>query len=490
MKRILIILCVQVGLFCSCNNWLEVEPADQISKNKLFEDEVGFQNALNGVYQKLAETDLYGKVLSWGALSFMEQDYDLNYAYDYTDALMGSFEYYEADYSLPVIDNVWSGLYNAIANCNLLLKEISDESPSKFALDTIAKDLIMGEAYALRAFCHLDLIRLFAPAPVVDEQAALVPYHVVYPSEVTNALPTKDAIDLCIEDLLKAKDLVAYHDTIYNRNGMLYKKDARFDGIYINTINGGDFYNKRGYRLNYCAIVGLLARAYLYKGDVDNALFYAKHFYDRFYNGNKWFSFSSSTYYTTSLSDKQKKYLEECLFGFYNANLLLDVESYYSASGYSQARLADYDGIFADDGDDWRSYLFSSDDAHNVYKYREVGNQSIDEVEGLTIPILRMSEIYYILIECNYLKGNTEESVRLLNEFRAKKGCKRQIASINGVNDLYEILINDARREFVGEGQLFFMYKRLNRDIKVAGGVITATNERMVWEVPDSQIFY
>ena len=190
------------------------------------------------------------------------------------------------------------------------------------------------------------------------------------------------------------------------------------------------------------------------------------------------------------MSDKQKKYLEECLFGFYNANLLLDVESYYSASGYSQARLADYDGIFADDGDDWRSYLFSSDDAHNVYKYREVGNQSIDEVEGLTIPILRMSEIYYILIECNYLKGNTEESVRLLNEFRAKKGCKRQIASINGVNDLYEILINDARREFVGEGQLFFMYKRLNRDIKVAGGVITATNERMVWDVPDSQIFY
>ena len=148
MKRILIILCVQVGLFCSCNNWLEVEPADQISKNKLFEDEMGFQNALNGIYQKLAESSLYGKVLSWGALSFMEQDYDLNYAYDYTDALMGSFEYYEADYSLPVIDNVWSGLYNAIANCNLLLKEISDESPSKFALDTIAKDLIMGEAYA------------------------------------------------------------------------------------------------------------------------------------------------------------------------------------------------------------------------------------------------------------------------------------------------------------------------------------------------------
>lgn len=488
MKRVLIVLCLQVGLFCSCNNWLEVEPADQISKNKLFEDEVGFQNALNGVYQKLAETDLYGKVLSWGALSFMEQDYDLNYAYDYTDALMGSFEYYETGYSLPLIDNVWSGLYNAIANCNLLLKEISDESPSKFALDTIAKDLIMGEAYALRAFCHLDLIRLFAPAPAVDGQTALVPYQATYPSEVTSPLSTEETLDLVIEDLLRAKDLVAYHDTLYNINTMAYKQASRFEGVY--AISGGDFYNKRGYRLNYCAIVGLLVRAYLYKGDIDNALLYAEHFYDRFYNGKKWFAFSSSSNYTTTLPYKQKKYLDECLFGFYNANLLLDVESYYSTTAYSEARLADYDGVFANDGDDWRSYLFSGDDAHYVYKYREVNNYTVDDVEGLTIPILRLSEIYYALIECNYLKGNVTESVRLLNEFRANKGCKRQITSINGVNDLYEILINDARREFVGEGQLFFMYKRLNRDIKVAGGVITATSERMVWEVPDSQNFY
>lgn len=490
MKKILIIVCLQVGLLCSCNKWLDIDPVNQIGKDELFEEESGFQNALNGIYQKLAESDLYGKNLSWGALSFMEQDYDLNYAYDYTDALMGNFEYNEVDYSLLLIDNVWSGLYNAIANCNLLLKEISEVSPSLFAMDTIAKDLITGEAYALRAFCHLDLLRLFAPAPVVDGQVALVPYQASYPSEITTPLSTEETIDLIIEDLLKAKDLVAYHDTIYNKAGMAYKQASLFEGVYVNMIKGGDFYNKRGYRLNYCAIIGLLARAYLYKGDIDNALLYAQHFYDRFYNGNKWFAFSSSTNYTTTLPYKQKKYLDECLFAFYNANLLLEVESYYATSTYSECRLADYEGLFANDGDDWRSYLFSTDNAHYIYKYREVNNYSVDDVEGLAIPVLRLSEIYYTLIECNYLKGNVEEALRLLNELRSKKGCKRQITSINGISDLYEILINDARREFVGEGQLFFMYKRLNRDIKVAGGVITATEERMVWDIPDSQIFY
>lgn len=80
--------------------------------------------------------------------------------------------------------------------------------------------------------------------------------------------------------------------------------------------------------------------------------------------------------------------------------------------------------------------------------------------------------------------------MRLLKEFRDKKGCKRQISSVSDIGSLYDILINDARREFVGEGQLFFMYKRLNRNILVENGEITASEERMTFKVPDSQNFY
>ncbi|KIO42971.1 RagB/SusD family nutrient uptake outer membrane protein [Sanguibacteroides justesenii] len=488
MRKGFIILCIQIGLFCSCNSWLELEPANQISKGKLFSDEAGFQNALNGIYQKCGETSLYGKNLSWGALSLIAQDYDLDMINNNSDADMGEYEY-ESSYGLTIIDNIWSGLYNAIANCNLLLNEISSASPSLFALDTVAKNLIMGEAYALRAFCHLDLIRLFAPAPVKNDQAALVPYHETYPSVITKPLKTKDAIDKVIEDLLKAKDLVAYHDTIYNKTSMAYKASARFQGQY--TPKGGAFYNKRGYRLNYCAIVGLLARAYLYKGDVDNALFYAKHFYDRFYNGNRWFAFNSSYDYSTSLNYKQKKYLEECLFAFYNGDLLEAIENYCAGSGYysSSLQLADYDGIFAEDMDDYRTNLIDPIE-HDIYKYRRVNNYQRDNVEGTAIPVLRLSEMYYILMECNFLKGNTTECLRLLKEFRSKKGSKRSITSVGDIRSLYDILINDARREFIGEGQLFFMYKRLNRNILVKNGEITASEERMTFKVPDSQNFY
>ena len=45
-----VILLLLVFLTVSCNDWLDIEPKSQIDKDKLFSDETGFQNALNGIY--------------------------------------------------------------------------------------------------------------------------------------------------------------------------------------------------------------------------------------------------------------------------------------------------------------------------------------------------------------------------------------------------------------------------------------------------------
>lgn len=488
MRLIFIIILFAQGVcLMSCSKWLDINPENQIGKDQLFEDEMGFQNALNGIYQKCSETSLYGKNLSWGALSLMAQNYRQEFIRDLTDQYFGKYEYESAEV-LQAIDGIWSGMYNVIANCNLLLKEIASKPASMFMLDTVAKNLIEGEAYALRAMAHFDLIRLFASAPNKNADMAVVPYHDTYPSEVTLPLKTKDAIDRVIKDLLHAKDLVAYHDTSYNKEAFLHGASGRFGKS--EGIKGGDFFKKRGYRLNYCAIVGMLSRVYMYKGDVDQALFYAQYFYDRFYKNNAWFFFNTPEDYTTSLIYKQKKYLEECIFAFYNRDLLQNVESYCAGDNGSDLLLADYDGIFYDDTDDYRASLLSDSDEHFIYKYRDVNSSLRNEFEGYTIPVLRISEIFYILIEGHYLKGNVTQALELLKELRMKKGAKRQISSIESLDHLYDILVNDARREFIGEGQLFFMYKRLNRDILIENGSIAAMEERMTFKVPDSQNFY
>ena len=114
---------------------------------------------------------------------------------------------------------------------------------------------------------------------------------------------------------------------------------------------------------------------------------------------------------------------------------------------------------------------------------------SIDSGEGRVLPNLRMSEIYYILIECLYEKDQAK-AFELLQELRRARGCKRIVSSALGISDLQDILINDARQEFIGEGQLFFMYKRLNKSILSVGAAVNPSNKVFVFGIPDSQKIY
>ena len=48
------------------------------------------------------------------------------------------------------------------------------------------------------------------------------------------------------------------------------------------------------------------------------------------------------------------------------------------------------------------------------------------------------------------------------------------------------VLVNDAQREFFGEGQTFFMFKRLMRTMK-GREEVQATEENMVLPLPTSE---
>ncbi len=483
MKKILFILPILTISLISCNKWLEVRPKSEIIKDVVFSNEVGFHNALNGIYQKCSEPSLYGKTLSWGLLSCIAQ----NYASATNIVEQSAMRYlYQSERILPLINSVWSQSYNAIANCNILLNEIENVQPSLFTLDTTGRNVIKGEALALRAMLHLDWLRLFAPSVMNDLNATLVPYYDIYPSQITIPLTTVETLKRITDDLLKAKNLLAFHDTILNRNA-INSRTARYDGSVLGTVDGGEFFSKRGFRMNYCAVIALLSRVHLYKGDYENAFIFAKHFYDEFIiSDRRYFNFSSSSDYSGALASRQKKYLSESPFSFYNRNLLNTVENYYASNTLP---IGDVVNIFYEDEDDYRLYLIEREveGYGNSLKYRMVNSDMTDNVEGRAIPIFRMSEIYYTLIEYYYRMGDVDESLRLLKEYRSGKGCKRQILAISGQSELYDILINDARREFIGEGQLFFMYKRLNYPILFEGGNYPPIEERMTFQIPDSQ---
>ena len=167
MKRLIYIIIVtfaSVVSLPSCSNWLDVTPNTDLPAKELFTTENGFKSALAGLYILMTEEDTYGKNLSFGLTEQLAQMYDKipdgttdrKSVYIYDRETSGAYN------TKGVLANTWRAQYNAIANANNLLKwwELNGEV---VLLDSTVRNMIRGEALALRAFLHFDLLRGWGP---------------------------------------------------------------------------------------------------------------------------------------------------------------------------------------------------------------------------------------------------------------------------------------------------------------------------------------
>ena len=161
----------------ACNDWLDVDPKSQVKDKDLFSSEMGFKEALSGVYSIMTQEYLYGKEMTFGMLGVLGQEWD-SQPTDYTDDLNYKYENTRPEVR---IDSLWCGLYNAIANTNKLLEEIEGKE-SMFT--GINYDMIKGEALALRGFLHFDLLRLFGASYAENPKKAAIPYVTAYTSNI------------------------------------------------------------------------------------------------------------------------------------------------------------------------------------------------------------------------------------------------------------------------------------------------------------------
>ena len=118
--KLLIILLLLVGLN-SCSGWLDLEPKDTTTETDLFQTGDGYRIALNGIYEQMAETSLYGKELSWGFLDVLAQTY-MSYRLANITEYQAAVNYmYTNDKVKSLIESIWSKAYNNIANCNNII---------------------------------------------------------------------------------------------------------------------------------------------------------------------------------------------------------------------------------------------------------------------------------------------------------------------------------------------------------------------------------
>ena len=469
----LILVCILVFVFASCNDWLAVDMEDGMLEDKLFESNEGFQSALNGVYNRLNEN--YASTLTMTVLDVMAQYYDVRQNSDHLFHVYANYEFSEPSFE-NTSDNLWMRQYSQIANLNTLLGHIDSENS---AIKEIYYPFIKGEALGLRAFLHFDLMRIYGPIYSVDtENEICIPYQETDSKEIQPLLPAKEVMGKIIRDLNDAADLLK-EDPIRTEGVMA--EDSK-------DLNETNDFRYRQYRLNFYAVKALLARVYLWIGDRNNALLVCKELIAE--NEEKLiFPWTSRTDIVNSTSP-DLLFSTEVIFGLHNTSRVNLFNSYFkntttinNALVFKGERLNDASSklpyYFSDETDYRRGANFWSEET--LEQMTSTGNTSqpsicfhkYADVSGAIkpyrymIPLIRMSEIYLIAAECS---DDFTESIAYINNVRNNRNCVNiELQSSDTEETIRQYITSEFMREVIGEGQLYFYYKRLAMEEILSG---------------------
>ncbi|MBL1411214.1 RagB/SusD family nutrient uptake outer membrane protein [Sphingobacterium faecale] len=470
MRRFLIIpILVGTMALTSCNKWLEVKPSDRVTEDNTFSTPQTFKKALNGIYIELNKDEVYGKALSCEYIDILAQYYPINQE-STSNKELAQYNFTSAG-NMARAEKIWGTQYNLIANTNLIIRN-SEKRREVLSDDYYA--LIKGEALALRAMLHFDLFRLFGPVYTKENTEARLPYYTDYVLDVNPTLPSNEFLAQVISDLKDALELLK-EDPIIQYGPAGDKSDS--------------FKQYRTLRLNYYAVKALLARVYLYAKENTLALELAKEVMGV---QEKWFPWVKP-----EVASANRVFSSELLFSLQNNKVNNNFTSLFDGKNVQATNLLipkEYVvlQLFNYQRHDYRylanlqnSVLIGSNN-HKVFsKYEKIS----DSLENQLIPMIRMSEVFYIAAETEPV---LTEGLKHLNKVRNNRG----IASSSSDRFYFpdQLLTSEYTREFWGEGQLFYFFKRRNvkeiQDPHDEWSKVSMKNANYVVPIPEGETKY
>ena len=454
MKKIIytmIIACTT--LFASCDSWLEVKPYDQIAEGELQKSEEGYQKMLNGIYIDLNSDALYGQTLSVEMIEVMGGAYtigsDNSVWGNYKD--LSSYQY-NTEYWRNRLDQTWNKAYALILNCNKILETI-DGNKNLFTDGSYY--IIKGEALALRAMLHFDMLRLFGPVYSKDSDKKAIPYYTKQTNSPEPILTAQEVMEKITAD---------YEDAL----NYLANDPVKTEGTMMSSTEDGssNFLRYRALRLNYYAVEALMARAYLYMGNKTEAFKYATDVIKT--ADQNIFPFVDKNLVIGSPADPDRIFSSEVLFALTNTSRGTIHKNFFDPSRLPNYvfRMDDsmmsnlvYGGAATTGGyqDDYRYRACWMATGSNRYFYKYSDMVANGSIQNTMIPMVRLGEMFLIAAESQ--SGDLKAGVQYVNAMRRNRG----VASLTTLTP--DLLKYEYIRELYGEGQLFYLYKRLNSDI-------------------------
>ena len=452
----------------ACNDWLEVAPQAEKEEAEMFEKEVGFRNVLIGAYIRMKSNNLYGEDLTYGSIEMLAQHWTN------TDDLGKYLKAYNYEQSVveTKINSFYGNLYKVIADVNGLLNNI-DARKEMFEGNNF--EIIKGEALAIRAFCHFDVLRLFGPIPTNLPEGTILPY-VTTVSIVPNRLVSyNDFTTKLLADLDEAERCLEGNDPILTAS---IKELSTLE-----MAQDDNFLCDRQMRMNYYAVCALKARVQLWLGNKNEALKYAQKVIDaKDPNGNVMFRLGSAT----DCANGDLIFSSEHIFNL-NVYNLSDFKISAANTFYTNSTALKY--FWASETTDIRRGKMWKEVYDNYWwtyyyymtKYTQATNMPVWAKNS--IPLFRLAEMYLIAMECG--------SIQNANDLYKEVCIARDITPVTfgSTEELSETLILEYNREFYGEGQAFYAYKRLGRS-KIFGTSTVGSALIYVLPLPKAESLY
>lgn len=467
MKKSYIFLFLWTMSTVACSDWLDVLPKTSIPEKDLYENEYGFKDVLTGIYLKMGTTSLYGKELTFGYMDMLAGRY--NSAPDVYD--WKTVYNYDGSYK-SVKNTFYTDIYNIIANINNFLHYLDEKR--EVIKTPLYYETMKGEALGLRAFLHFDLLRMFGPVFSQEPGGGAIPYRLRLDNIATPVLKASEVVEHCLTDLHAADSLLEKYDT------KCFKQDKAVD----------PFLRLRQFRMNTWAVKAMLARVYCYRGDEEGKTKASKYATE---------VLEAGTFPLAESNNKDPMLIGEHIFSlhiyemkkvvdevFINVDFtrILGVDPSWLTTIYETTRggasdfrvnRMEFEKRKDPDGSREKSVLlkYSQNAYHGKYN-------SVSGVYGGAeqMPLIRIPEMYYILAECDPDKQNSAyylDKVRLARAIPAGNSIGGNEVLMGGYDGLdiredydqeHTVRINEImkeyQKEYYGEGQLFYFYKRHN----------------------------
>ncbi len=465
-KKLYIFILGIIGTFTlgSCSDWFDISPKTDVKAQDLYETENGFMSSLAGIYILMTTENSYGTNMTFGLLDQLAQMYD-NIPEGAVDKIsLYNYTQNSSGYNTKGrMEDSWLASYNIIANANNLLKWLDQKGETVISNEN-KRNMLRGEALAIRAYLHFDLLRCWGPMNYAENTEA----------RSTKCIPYRTATDKSKQPLLPAEEIVnrVIADLDSARNCLSYEKDQELGNYNIN----GD----RRFRFNYHAINAVLARVHNYAGNKEKAK-----------------TFANEVINTCGLSlqnsnDGDPILSKEILCGIHLYQMSNYMSNYFENDDKIQTKyhitFTTMNNIFEITGtesEDMRAK--STAILRNNDLQRAVSNKYIRN-DNEIIPLIRLPEMYYILCE----NSEGEEAAYYINTVRNKRGisssnnvvCNTEQERINALNREY-------RKEFYAEGQYFLFLKSHG----MTGTIdhmqeISLSEEHFIFPLPDREKEY